>query len=254
MTMSRISGARMYGFGGNTAIYDTVIGELKIGTFKTNNIHLVAAGDEDAKSDVSLILGNDFFSRTDVEFDLRDGMVRLFEPHDCAPPQLVYWNEAYSQATILPSERDIPKTQVTATINGKPVLAEFDTGAYVSLIDEGAAKTAGVTRPQGDSGAEMRGIGPRPEQSWMGHFDSLAVGDEKLSNIHLQVMDFANDTTQTRTGMLLPYQLGTAYLFLGADFFHAHRVFIDNKDHLILFSYQGGPVFRAPEVSAAANH
>jgi predicted aspartyl protease len=253
LSTHRISGARMYGIGGDTAVYDAVVGELKIGTFKTNNLHLVAAGDQDAKSDVSLILGNDFFSRTDVEFDLREGVVRLFEPRDCSPPQLVYWNQAYSQATILPSERDTPKTQTMTAINGKPVLAEFDTGAYVSSIDETAAQAAGVARPQGDAGQAVHGLGPRTEQSWVAHFDSLAVGDEKLSNIHLQVMNFVSGMTQTRTGMLLPYQLGsTPYLFIGADFFHAHRVFIDNKDHLILFSYEGGPVFRAPEASAAA--
>ena len=254
LTMSRISGARMYGIGGDTAVYDTVVGELKIGAFKTSNLHLEAAGDEDAKSDVSMILGNDFFSRTDVEFDLHEGLVRMFEPHDCTPPQLVYWNEAYSQATILPSERDTPKTQTMTTVNGKPVLAEFDTGAYASAIDETAAASAGVTRPQGQAGPAVHGLGPQAEQSWLAHFDSLAVGDEKLSNIHLQVMDFTRGMTQTRTGMLLPYRLeSTPYLFIGADFFHAHRVFIDNKDHLILFSYEGGPVFRAPEATAAAS-
>ncbi len=254
LTMSRISGARMYGFGGDTAVYDTIVGELKIGTFRTNNLHLVAAGDQDAKSDVSMILGNDFFSRTDVEFDLHEGLVRLFEPHDCTPPQLIYWGQAYSQTTILPTDRDTPKTQTMTTVNGKPVLAEFDTGAYASVIDETVAKAAGVERPTSDAGAEVRGIGPRTEQSWVGRFDSLAVGDEKLSNIHLQVMDFTRGMTQTRTGMLLPYRLeSTPYLFIGADFFHAHRVFIDNKDHLILFSYEGGPVFRATEASASAS-
>jgi predicted aspartyl protease len=254
LTMSRISGARMYGFGGDTAVYDTIVGELKIGTFRTSNLHLVAAGDQDAKSDVSMILGNDFFSRTDVEFDLHEGLVRLFESHDCTPPQLVYWGQAYSQATILPTDRDTPKTQAMTMVNGKPVLAEFDTGAYASVIDETVAKAAGVERPTGDAGAEVRGIGPKTELSWVGRFDRLTVGDETLSNIHLRVMNFASGMSETRTGMRLPYQLdSTAYLFLGADFFHAHRVFIDNKDHLILFSYEGGTVFRTPEASTAAS-
>jgi hypothetical protein len=34
-------------------------------------------------------------------------------------------------------------------------------------------------------------------------------------------------------------------MFIGGDFLHAHRVCVDNQDHLILFSYQGGPVFGA---------
>jgi predicted aspartyl protease len=252
LTVARISGARMYGIGGDTAIYDTVVGELKIGTFKTNNLHLLVGGDQDAKSDVSMILGDDFFSRTDVEFDLHDGLVRLFEPHDCTPPQLVYWGQTYSEATILPSDRDAPTTQTMAVVNGKRILAEFDTGAYATAIDETAAEEAGVLRPEANAGAVNRGLGPRPTQSWMAHFDSLALGDERLSNVRLQVMNFAGAMVQPETGTLIPRQLESRpYLFIGADFFHAHRVFIDNKDHLVLFSYEGGPVFRAPEASAA---
>ena len=246
VTVSRLEGVRMYGFGGDTAAYDATVKELKIGSFTVGAMRFVAAGDPDAKSDVSLLLGDDFFSRTDVEFDLRDGFVRLFEPHDCTPPQLVYWGQSYSQATLLPWDRDSPTTQTMASINGKPILAEFDTGAETSLVDEGAAEAAGVTRPPNATTEMGRGLGPRHTESWTAHLDSVALGDEKLSNVRLQVMNFAGGMAQSETGYRIPHHLGsTPYLFIGADFFHAHRVFIDNKDRLVLFSYEGGPVFAA---------
>ena len=59
--------------------------------------------------------------------------------------------------------------------------------------------------------------------------------------------------SQIRDRYQIPYRLdNTPYMFVGADFFHAHRVFIDNKDRLMLFSYDGGPVFRANAAVAAA--
>jgi predicted aspartyl protease len=254
LTVSRLEGVRMYGFGGDTAAYDTNVKSLKIGDFKVSNLTLVAAGDQDAGSEVSLLLGDDFFARTDVEFDLREGVVRLFAPQGCTPPQLVYWGHAYSQATLLPWDRDSPKTQIMATINGKQVLAEFDTGAHASVIDEKAAEAAGAPPLDGRPTEVGHGLGPRPTKGWIAHFDSLALGDEKLSNIRLEVQNFAGGWVQSDTGTLIPRQLdSTPYLFIGADFFHAHRVFVDNKDHLILFSYEGGPVFRQPEAAAGGH-
>jgi hypothetical protein len=252
--MSRLEGVRMYGFAGDVAAYDANISELKVGEFKVSNLALVAAGDQDTASRFSLMLGNDFFSRTDVELDLRNNIVRLFEPRDCTPPQLVYWGQAYSEAAILPWNRDAPKTQVTATINGKQILAELDTGAGVSVIDETAAEMAGATRADGQATEVGRGaLSAHPTDVWTAHFDSLALGDEKLANIHLQVAHFAGGMARSDTGTLIPRQLeSTPYLLIGADFFHAHRVFIDNKDRLVLFSYEGGPVFRNDEPRASA--
>jgi predicted aspartyl protease len=255
LTLSRLEGVRMYGFGGDSAAYDANIKTLKIGAFKVSNLALVAAGDQDASFPVSLMLGDDFFARTDVEFDLREGVVRLFEPQGCTPPQLVYWGHAYSQAAILPWDRDSPSTQVSATVNGKPTLAEFDTGAGFSVIDQRAAEIAGAARdPNQPVEVGRGGIGPRPTDVWTAHFDSLALGDEKLSNIRLQVASFAGGMARSDTGTQIKRQLeSTPYLLIGADFFHAHRVFIDNKDHLILFSYEGGPVFRQPQAAAGGH-
>ena len=205
LRLSRLEGVRMYGFGGDTAAYDANIKELKVGGFTVGNLALVAAGDQDAGSPVSLLLGDDFFSRTDVEFDLRDNVVRLFNPQGCTPPQLVYWGQAYSEATILPWNRDAPKTQITATINGKQILAEFDTGAYASLVDEKAAESVGAAAPPGAAPTNVgHGLGPRPTQGWMAHFDSLSIGDEKLSNLRLEVQNFAGGWVQSDTGTLIP--------------------------------------------------
>jgi predicted aspartyl protease len=252
LTMSRINGARAYGIGGDTALYDANIKQLTVDKFTASNLDFLVGGDEYAQLNVSLVLGDDFFSQRDVEFDLREGVVRMFRPQGCTPPQLVYWGAAYSQAAILPWDRDAPLTQTMALINGKQVLAELDTGASTSIIDTSAAESAGASQANEAPGPTVHGVGPHPEDSWIAHFDAVALGDEKLSNVRLQVANVTGGWTRSETGTLIPRRLDSApYMFIGADFFHAHRVFIDNKDRLILFSYEGGPVFRADAASAS---
>lgn len=253
LTMSRLNGVRLYGVGGDTAAYDANVKELTVDKFTTRNLALVVGGDEYAKLGASLVLGDDFFSQRDVEFDLREGVVRMFRSEGCTPPQLVYWGAAYSQATIEPWNRDEPRTQTIVIVNGKPVLAGLDTGASVTVIDASAAETLGASQAQAAPGRNLHGIGAKSEASWIAHFDSLAIGDEKLSNVRLQVANVTGNWSQSATGSQIPYRLdNTPYMFVGADFFHAHRVFIDNKDRLMLFSYDGGPVFRANAAVAAA--
>lgn len=252
LTISRLNGVRLYGVGGDTAAFDTNVKQLTVGAFTASNLELVVGGASSANLGASLLLGDDFFSQRDVEFDLREGVVRMFRAEGCAPPQLVYWGAAYSQATIAPWNRDAPATQTMVTVNGKPVLASFDTGSSTTVIDATAAERLGAPPARGASGDDVRGIGARREASWIAHFDNLAIGDEKLSNVRLQVADITGDWSQSGAGSQIPYRLeSTPAMFLGADFFHAHRVFFDNKDRLVLFSYEGGPVFRAHSPATA---
>jgi hypothetical protein len=134
--------------------------------------------------------------------------------------------------------------QIKAVVNGRPVAAELDSGAEVSLIDTSIAAAAGVSRTGGDALIDpVKGSGPKPEESWVGRFDSFALGDEKIAHVNIQVVNIMRGERLTGTGSLIPYQASDTALLVGADFLHAHRVMVDNADHLILFSYEGGPVF-----------
>jgi hypothetical protein len=205
----------------------------------------MVAGDPDDAHGAAMVLGDDFFSEVDAEFDLPDGVVRLFKPTGCTPPQLVYWGAAaYSQATLLPWSRDWPAANVLAVVNGQQVRATLDTGADVSLVDTAKASALGVTNPA-PAARGLHGAGPRRVDSWIGQFDSVAIGDEHISHAKLQVADMIDLSQSTDTGTRLPERsVQWAQMLIGEDFFHSHRVFVDYGDHLVLFSYQGGPVFQ----------
>jgi hypothetical protein len=250
LTMARLPGVRAYGVGGDTEMYVADIKELRVDKFVKSRMRLEVAGDADVASDVAVVLGDDFFAQADVELDLANHVVRLFEPKDCAPEQLIYWGAAYSQMRLMPWERDSPKAQVQIEVNGHRILAALDTGASVSVIDTTVAAAAGVTRASAGAapGAQIRGEGPHLEDSWIGRFDDVALGDEKVRNVRLQVVPFLRGFQATETGDLTPRRLDdTPQMFIGADFFSSHRVFLANHEHLVMFSYVGGPVFK-PDV------
>lgn len=248
LTLTPLAGDRAYGVGGGTDVYAVRLKTLQIDKFEsTNPPELRVAGDQDAPSGVSLVLGDDFFSKTDVELDLADKVVRLFKPEGCQPPQLIYWGAAYSQAAMLGWERDQPNVEAIASLNGKPVLAMLDTGATQSAVDVNVADADGVPRPSAPEGA-MHGMGPRPVGKWSGQFDAFAFGDEQIRHVRIVVASLVSGFDVTETGSLVPSRVrDTPQMLIGDDFLRAHRVYLDVRDHLILFSYQGGPVFATPK-------
>jgi predicted aspartyl protease len=247
-------GMHAHGDGGDTQVYRAQVKELKVGGFSMAGLNLFVSGDDSRAGPAELILGEDVLSKVDTEFDLAHNAIRLFQPKGCTAPQLVYWGAAYSQADLLPWNPNQPAIQTHAYINGKQILAELDSGAQQTIIDAAAADAAGVAQTPASAPTEtFRGIGRQAVQSWTGRFDAFAIGDEKISHVNVQVMPFGQSMTYTEVGAHSPGPLANMpAMVIGDDFLRAHRVFIDNEDHLILFSYQGGPVFSTPPVAAAA--
>lgn len=250
----QMMGMRAYGIGGDRAVFRAHINELKIGAFAKTGLDLYVSGDDSRAGPAELILGEDVLSKVDTEFDLAHNAIRLFEPKGCTAPQLVYWGAAYSQADLLIWDPKEPAIQTHALINGRQILAELDSGAAQTIVDATAADADGVARPPTAAATEtIHGMGPKAVQSWTGRFDTFAIGDEKISHVSVQVLPFTRGMTYTETGALTPHPLdNTPSMFVGDDFLHAHRVLIDNQDHLILFSYQGGPVFLTPQPAQSA--
>jgi predicted aspartyl protease len=224
----------------DNASFQGLIGQLRIGSVARSNVELNVTDELAAPPGVSLVLGDDFLSKADVEFDLAHNAVRMFQPEGCTPPQLIYWGAAYSQATLAPWDQDAPTTRAEVQVNARPVLASFDSGAAASSIDADAAQALGA-QPAG---------APRPggQAGWVGQFASFALGDERVNSVRLLVLPQAEGYGLT-SATLRRGPHGAPVMRIGADFLRAHRVFFDMKDRLVLLSYAGGPVF-APDAAA----
>jgi hypothetical protein len=252
LVVAPVQGGRFYGVGGGRQMYTTHIW-LAIGGAEKPDLELPVVGDPRKASPFSLVLGDDYFSQVDTEFDLPHDVIRLFKPQGCSPPQLVYWGAAYSQASIADWSLQNPAIQAQVLLNGKPVLATLDTGAFSTIVDAEVAAEDGVRWPPGEAsaGPTVHGLGPASRETRIGLFDSIALGDERISNVRLLVEPLLGDFSYSETGDLIPHHIDSGpRLMLGADFFRAHRIFVDVKDRLLLFSYAGGTIF-APDAAPA---
>src|SRR5258706_9946747 len=156
---------------------------------------------------------------------------------------LGYW--ATEPAGEVPIETG-SKIWLTVAINGKPVRAQLDSGAGNSLLSKADAARLGVTpeSPGTVVGGCVRGLGERQENSWVGQFESFAIGNERIRNPRIPFADLWQHTTYTETGSRLPTRLaGQPDMLLGADFLHAHRVLVARSQRKMYFTYAGGTVF-----------
>jgi predicted aspartyl protease len=253
LRLSESPGARAYGIGGSTQIYTADVDHFTVGDLAKSSFSMTVSGDQDRQSEAPVVLGDDVLSNADIEFDFAHNAIRMFKPKGCTAPQLVYWGAAYSQAALLPWGQYNPAIQTRVLLNGKEELAELDSGAGVTLVDTAAAQAAGVVLPpSSDKPDTIIGNGPKLENTWRGRFDTFAVGDEKIAHVAVLIAPVMRDMTYTEVGSNMVRHVEGPVMFIGDDFLRAHRVFVDSEDHLILFSYQGGPVFDVTGAAATA--
>lgn len=85
-----------------------------------------------------------------------------------------------------------------------------------------------------------------PVDSWIGKFDTFAIGNETVRNPTIHFSDMWRHVTSTPTGTRLAQpRAGLPQMFLGVDFLRAHRVLIAYSQQKVYFTYVGGTVFPA---------
>ena len=230
---------RAYGVGGETYVEYTVLDEMKLGQAARRNWRVLVLGERELGQDHALLLGYDFFQQVDIEFDLPNDTVRLFQAEDCGNVSLAYWARGTADVVSL------------AIDNDRAQLAELDSGASRSVVSRLVAAQIGVTpdtpatRAIGASGGVGAG---RPEQ-WIGAFQSFVIGGEMIRNPEIRFTDLSIASTQTGSRVAVREDLRD--MLLGLDFLRAHRVYVAHSQGRLYFTYSGGPVFSDPPTPTA---
>ena len=180
------------------------------------------------------VLGQNMLGGVEVEYDLANGVLRLFKAKDCEQDVIAYWAAEGKSIGMIPISRMTPQDRhITgeAKVNGQSIRVMFDTGASRSVLRRAAARRIGI---RGDdegvvSAGVSGGIGRRLAETWIVPVDSFEIADEKILHTRIRVADI---------------QLNNADMLIGADFFLSHRVLISSSQHKLYFTYNGGPVFR----------
>ena len=239
--------SRLYGVGGEADLELAWVGELAIGGITRQNLRLLVAGRHDRDERIAVLLGEDFFQKFDVEFDLAHNAVRLYQPAGCSDSSLAYWaGAAASEVEMEAVDVGRPQIVLSLKVNGHPVSALLDSGAESSLLNLRDAASAGITPetagvvPIGRVG----GLGQKSVTTWLGTFQSVAIGNELIKDAALPFADLYKDATYSPMGSFIRQRADTLQpMLLGVDFLRAHRVLVVHSQRKIYFTYGGGRVF-----------
>jgi predicted aspartyl protease len=241
------------GVSGESQELQASVQEFTIGAAKWGRMRMRVIMDTAGQDDDGAILGANVLFQNDVELLLKDKTIHLFRPQDCQDTYLGYWDK---DAIVLPmldnrTASDL-RAMITVEVNGKPMRALLDTGAQVSAIDRKAAERAGVTKPADAQERTVYGIGTRKLQSWVGTFQTVAIGPEEIRNTKLSVMDLWGAARQDLGYWGSESLTHAPELVLGADFLTSHRVLFANSQRRVYLTHLGGPVFKSGASSAPA--
>ena len=245
---SEARGQRMYGIGGETRVEIAQVDALELGAASTPALAFLVAGEIAFGGGIDLLLGQDFLSKFDVEFDLADRKVRLFRPQGCDDTSLAYWTkDVAGQVALEPADDRQQKIAFTVEVNHARLPAILDSGAPMSILSRTHAQSVGVA-PGGagvTAGPPIRGLGARSAESWIGSFTEFAIGNESIPDVRIRFANLYDNTSYEATGSHIARTVApTQPMLLGADFLRAHRTLVSNSQRRMYFTYVGGPVFR----------
>ncbi|CAN7443335.1 retroviral-like aspartic protease family protein [Phenylobacterium sp. LjRoot219] len=227
-------GFYLQGAVGRTAVRAGKADEFGFGKSKFTKVDFLIAGDTLGEADG--LLGQNILGQLDVEYDLANGVIRMFKAEGCDNAALAYW-AGETPFSIVPIARTTPiepHIVADAQVNNLPIRVMLDTGAGRSFLKLNVALRAGaaLTDEEASAADAARGIGPKATDSYLLPFDSFTIGDETIHKTRLRVArsDFTGGD-----------------MLLGADFFLSHRVLVSPSQRKLYFTYNGGPVFRLDE-------
>ncbi len=217
----------------------------------------VQVRDADAPSRAAAVLGAQFWSLADDDFDLASDSISLVRPAGCASRDTLPFNGgAFSQTRLLVPPTSAIDYRVTVMVDGVPLEAEIDTGAGTTIMTrQGAYKLDHRwPLPSAEPAGSLSTTGPVKVLVAKARFKTFGIGEETISHPRIMVADLYNCSQEIKERWMhndLPHpgvscrpNIYIPDMILGADFFHAHHVLISNSRRMVYFVYNGAPIFQ----------
>jgi len=226
-----------------------LLDEFRVVDFKRSPWRMVIAGEGDVGADV--LLGEDFLSLVDLEFDLEHNVVRLFKPENCEGKNLAHWaseRQTVGSVPIDPIIASNPQIVFDVAINGKTISALLDSGAASSMLDRPAASRLGAApdSPGVTVVGQSSRAGGKTLPVWSAPFQSFAIGTETANDVRIPFSDLFREAGNAAIGSRIPTRVeGSQQMLLGVDFLRSHRVLVSHSQKRMYFTHNGGPVFAA---------
>jgi tetratricopeptide (TPR) repeat protein len=202
------------------------------------NVDFLVGGNE-LNAGIMGVLGRNFLSAADTEYDLAHGMVRLSSPEgDCDKTSFAYWAGG---APVIELPLEPPRSpqdsaiRVQVSINGSKAVALLDTGAPQTAMTLAAARRAGIKEADLKLIGRSGGAGQGRVKTWLGPVALFEVGGEKIENNRLRIDD--ND-------------VASQDVLIGLDYFLSHRIYVSRLQRKVYITWNGGPVFARNRTTA----
>ncbi|MGH6909183.1 MAG: aspartyl protease family protein, partial [Phenylobacterium sp.] len=178
-------GFEVRGVGGSERVAVGTVKDFGFAGLKLGKADFLVTG-RNMGTDIDGFLGQNMLGGVEIEYDLANGMLRLFRAKDCPTEVLAYWATKTAPA-IMPISRVTPmERHVTGSgkVNGQPIRVMFDTGAGRSVLRRQTAERAGIRRdgPGVVSGGLSWGFGSKLLESWIAPVDSFELADEEIQH------------------------------------------------------------------------
>lgn len=211
------------GIGGATFAPDATVDRLSLGDGAARNVTFITAGEFGQQSGglpVVGLFGGDFLANYDVELDLPAHRIGLYDEQHCGAHFRPWADAFYEQKFSLNNATEI---DLDASLDGRAITLQLDSGAQHTLLDLAAGATGGARSATmaGDPKSRLIGVDGNPVTGHAHRFELLSIGPERFSSIRLTVAD-------------LPKSL------LGTDFLRSHRVWI-SYPHEMLYIHRATP-------------
>ena len=224
-------GLRIEGHTGEVESRMTSVSKGRIQGAELSDLQFIVGGNE-LGSGIQGILGRNFLSGVDTEYDLANGIVRLMSPTgDCEKTNLAYWaGDAPVITELLTRPRSRGDTAIRALVrvNGTKLRALLDTGAPVTVLQRSGARRAGIEEKDMKLVGHVGGAGAGKVRAWSTNVASFELGAEKVANNQLVIDDVDSPDHD---------------MILGLDYFLSHRIYISRSQGKLYATWNGGPVF-----------
>lgn len=125
---------------GGIPIYEFVtVDSLKIGPMSGTNLRMMVIPSSALDLSSDGLIGGNLLSLFDIDFDFARGKFNMFSPDHC-PGKVVYWTNAAFARVPIEVQHDDWHISVPVTLDGKPLVAVIDTGAYRTSMSMRMAK------------------------------------------------------------------------------------------------------------------
>lgn len=219
---------KVRGVGGSASEYYAKLDEIAVGPAKGKGTFLVY---DTNLPEYGIHLGTDYLLRLDLELSFAEKAIRFLLPKNCDDAHLAYWSVDATSVPFTFHNREDLRPEFTIKVDGKEMTALLSTSVENSIIDVLAASRLPGKSSETYSGpgtSRAMGIGKRTLPVWVSPFNTIEIGDEKISNSRMSVMSLEGIS---------------ADVILGMDFLRSHRVLISMSQRRIYFSYTGGKLF-----------